>query len=179
MLTLVGKTAQKALVGSSTKIFPTTTTSFSIRPPVVFVDKKNLVRCMMSNSKEGSKPGIASVEEIQSFMKAAGDKLVVVDVRNPDATAEPGDQKSLAVAPLPDPSNNVRPKAIHLLWDRTTNSMPLPPSSVTLDTPIITHCGGGGRGQLSKEFLMSNGYSNVINGAGPKETERWAEFGNK
>ncbi len=56
--------------------------------------------------------------------------------------------------------------------------MPLPPSDITKDTPIITHCGGGGRGQLAKDFLEMNGFSNVLNGGGPKETECWNEFGN-
>ena len=57
--------------------------------------------------------------------------------------------------------------------------MPLPPDSVPKDAPMITHCGGGGRGQLAKEYLEKNGYTNVLNGGGPKETECWAEFGSK
>jgi rhodanese-related sulfurtransferase len=66
---------------------------------------------------------------------------------------------------------------MHLIYNRTTNSMPLP--DVPLDTPIITHCGGGGRGQQAKEFLEKNGFTTVINGGGPKETDCWAEFGDK
>lgn len=62
-----------------------------------------------------------------------------VDVRNPDASKEPGDQKSLAVAGLP--SESFRPQAVSLIYDRDTSSMPLP--EVQKDTPIITHCGGG------------------------------------
>jgi rhodanese-related sulfurtransferase len=125
------------------------------------------------------KPGVASIEELTKLVDSAGDKLVVVDVRNPDAEKEPGDQKSLAVAPIPDPSGGVRPSALHLLWDRDSNSMPLPPDSVAKDTPLITHCGGGGRGQKAKEFLESKGYTNVLNGAGPKETELWNVYGEK
>jgi rhodanese-related sulfurtransferase len=130
----------------------------------------------MSNDRKG---GVASPEELKDFVQKAGDRLVVVDVRNPDAAAEPGDQKSLTVAALP--SDSFRPKAMHLIWDRATASMPLPPSDKvsSLDTPIITHCGGGGRGQLAKEFLESKGYTSVMNGGGPKETECWAEFGDK
>ena len=119
------------------------------------------------------KPGVASPEELRDFVAAAGDKILVVDARNADAEAEPGDQKSLAVAPLP--SNDVRPKARNLIWDRTTKSMPLP--DVDKDTYIITHCGGGGRGQKAKDFLEQNGFKNVMNGGGPKETECWNEFG--
>ena len=121
------------------------------------------------------KAGVSEPEEISAFVKAAGDKLFVSDVRNPDAEAEPGDQKSLAVAPLPSPG--YRPQAQNLIYDRETKSMPLP--DVDKDTPIITHCGGGGRGQLAKEYLEANGFTNVINGGGPKETDCWAEFGDK
>mmetsp|Transcript_60956 Transcript_60956/g.149254 ORF Transcript_60956/g.149254 Transcript_60956/m.149254 type:complete len:272 (-) Transcript_60956:167-982(-) len=124
-----------------------------------------------------SKPGVATLEELARFVDDAGSDLVVVDVRNPDASVEPGDQKSLAVAELPGPSN--RPAALHLIWDRSTKGMPLPPDSVSKDTPIITHCGGGGRGQLAKEYLEANGYTRVVNGAGPKETELWKLYGDK
>ena len=53
--------------------------------------------------------------------------------------------------------------------------MTLPP--LPKDTPIITHCGGGFRGNLGKEFLIKNGYTNVINGCGPKKPEEWSLFG--
>ena len=121
------------------------------------------------------KEGVSSPEELRDFVSKAGSKLLIIDVRNPDATIEPGDQKSLAVAPLP--SESVRPQAVHLIYNRETDTMPLP--DVEKDTPIITHCGGGGRGQLAKDFLMENGFTNVLNGGGPKETECWNEFGSK
>lgn len=124
---------------------------------------------------EGRKPGVAEPDELKAFVEAAGDKLIVADVRNPDADVEPGDQKSLAVAPVP--SEDVRPLGQHLIWDRNTKSMPLP--DAPKDTPIITHCGGGGRGQKAKDFLEANGFTNVLNGGGPKETDCWAEFGEK
>jgi len=121
------------------------------------------------------KAGVASPEELKDFVSKAGSKLLVIDVRNPDATMEPGDQKSLAVAALPSDDN--RPQAIHLVYDRETSGMPLP--DVEKDAYIITHCGGGGRGQLARDFLMENGFTNVLNGGGPKETECWDEFGSK
>ena len=124
-----------------------------------------------------TKPGVASPEELRNFVKKAGDELVVIDVRNPDANVEPGDQKSLAVAPLP--SDGVRPQALHCIWNRETKSLTSLPDDLATSTPIITHCGGGGRGQLAKEFLEAKGYTNVLNGGGPKETECWAEFGDK
>ena len=122
------------------------------------------------------KAGVASPEELKEFVERAGDKLVVVDTRNPDAEVEPGDQKSLAVAGLP--TDSFRPQALHLIWDRNAKSMPLPDLKDKA-TPIITHCGGGGRGQKAKDFLEENGFTNVVNGGGPKETECWAEFGSK
>ena len=121
------------------------------------------------------KAGVASPEELKDFVSKAGSKLLVIDVRNPDATMEPGDQKSLAVAALPSDDN--RPQAIHLVYDRDISGMPLP--DVEKDAFIITHCGGGGRGQLAKDFLNENGFTNVLNGGGPKETECWDEFGSK
>jgi rhodanese-related sulfurtransferase len=102
----------------------------------------------------------------------------VIDARHPDPAVEPGDAKSLAVAGFPDKVQNYRPMAINLPWNRETNQMDLP-ENVDMDTPIITHCGGGGRGQLAKEFLEKNGFTNVLNGGGPKEKECWAEYGDK
>ena len=125
----------------------------------------------------GRKAGVSSPSELNNFVTEAGDNLLVIDVRNPDASIEPGDQKSLAVAALP--SDTYRPKAMNLIYDRESKSMPLPPADVEKDTPIITHCGGGGRGQLAKEFLEENGFTNVLNGGGPKETDCWNEFGDK
>eukprot|EP00587_Corethron_hystrix_P012472 CAMPEP_0113305366 /NCGR_PEP_ID=MMETSP0010_2-20120614/5020_1 /TAXON_ID=216773 ORGANISM="Corethron hystrix, Strain 308" /NCGR_SAMPLE_ID=MMETSP0010_2 /ASSEMBLY_ACC=CAM_ASM_000155 /LENGTH=185 /DNA_ID=CAMNT_0000159767 /DNA_START=25 /DNA_END=579 /DNA_ORIENTATION=- /assembly_acc=CAM_ASM_000155 len=117
------------------------------------------------------KEGVSTSSELRSFVESAGDKLLVVDVRNPDANVEPGDAKSLIVAGLP--KGDYRPSAVSLVWDRNTASMPLPDDSIAKDAPIITHCGGGGRGQKAKEFLEANGFTNVLNGGGPKETECW------
>jgi rhodanese-related sulfurtransferase len=128
------------------------------------------------STSEPRKAGVASPEELRDFVASAGDKLVVVDVRNPDAAAEPGDQKSLAVAPLP--SSTERPKGLHLIWSRESNGMQIP-DDLAKDSHIITHCGGGGRGQKAKDFLEAAGFTSVLNGGGPKETDCWAEFGEK
>jgi rhodanese-related sulfurtransferase len=117
--------------------------------------------------------GVASAEDLEAFAAEAGDRLLVVDVRSPAADGE--DVKSTARTALP--SETYRPKAINLVWDRTTDQMPLP--SVPKDTPIITHCGAGSRGQMAKEFLEKNGFVKVINGGGPKETDCWAVYGEK
>ncbi|KAL7485964.1 hypothetical protein ACHAW6_011557 [Cyclotella cf. meneghiniana] len=125
-----------------------------------------------------TKAGVATPAELASFVSSAGSRLLVIDVRHPDPAVEPGDAKSLAVAGFPDKVKNYRPMAINLPWNRETNQMDLP-ENVQADTPIITHCGGGGRGQLAKDFLEKNGFTNVLNGGGPKEKECWAEYGYK
>jgi hypothetical protein len=38
----------------------------------------------------GRKPGVSPPEDIAAFIAAAGDKLIVVDVRNSDFSKEPG-----------------------------------------------------------------------------------------
>ncbi|KAL7507278.1 hypothetical protein ACHAXN_006831 [Cyclotella atomus] len=123
-----------------------------------------------------TKAGVTTPSELETFVSSAGSKLLVVDVRHPDPEVEPGDAKSLAVAGFPKPPE-YRPQAVNLPWSRETNGMELP--QVDKDTPIITHCGGGGRGQKAKDYLTANGFTNVLNGGGPKETECWAVYGEK
>ena len=139
------------------------------------IGRRSFHATIMSQQRKARKAGVASPEELRDFVARAGSQLLVVDVRNPDASVEPGDQKSLAVAALP--SEACRPMAKNLIFDRDAKAMPLP--DVNKETPIITHCGGGGRGQKAKDYLMANGFTNVLNGGGPKETDCWAEFGDK
>jgi len=119
------------------------------------------------------KPGVSPPIELKAFVEAAKEKLVVVDVREASEGTEEG--------PLPNAANGVRPQAINLSWDRAAASMPLPDAAQvpSTDTPIITHCGGGGRGQKARDFLEKNGYTNVVNGGGPEDAECWNEFGDK
>jgi rhodanese-related sulfurtransferase len=121
------------------------------------------------------KPGIATPAELKEFLAAAGNRLLVADVRNPDFEVEPGDAKSVALSPLP--TAETRPLARLLTYDRSTNTMPLP--DVEKDVYIITHCGAGGRGQMAKEYLEQQGFTNVINGGGPKYKELWDIYGDK
>ena len=138
--------------------------------------KSRTIRDMSTEtSPEPTKAGVSSPDELRDFVSTAGSRLLVVDVRHPDSSVEPGDVKSLAVAGFPE--GEYRPMAVNLPWTRDAKSMELP--SVDRDTPIITHCGGGGRGQKAKEYLMKNGFTNVLNGGGPKETACWAEYGSK
>mmetsp|Transcript_38807 Transcript_38807/g.39231 ORF Transcript_38807/g.39231 Transcript_38807/m.39231 type:complete len:196 (-) Transcript_38807:318-905(-) len=131
------------------------------------------------------KKGVAAPSEIADFVRSAGPYLVVVDARNPDFTVEPGDGESSKTAPLAQSTDDTgyRPNSYNLIYDRTTQSMDLSklPDSVTTNkqTPIITHCGGGGRGQKAKDFLIANGFENVMNGGGPEDPECWTEFGER
>jgi rhodanese-related sulfurtransferase len=105
----------------------------------------------------------------------------VVDARNPDFSLEPGDAKSSEKAPLAGTSAGYRPGAYNLPYDRVNSCMDLGllPERCGPDTPIISHCGGGGRGQKAKDFLLANGYTNVLNGGGPEDAECWHQFGDK
>ncbi|EOD14329.1 hypothetical protein EMIHUDRAFT_441775 [Emiliania huxleyi CCMP1516] len=125
----------------------------------------------------GRKPGVSPPEELASFVEQAGGDLVVVDVRNPDFEKEPGDGETNKTAKIGDPS---RKAAVNIVFDRATASMDLSPlDGKDKATPIISHCGGGGRGQKAKEYLEANGFTNVKNGGGPEDAECWAVFGSK
>lgn len=119
-------------------------------------------------------------DALTKFVEAAGDRLIVVDVRNPDFNAEPGDGKSNEKAPLSD-CGSTRKKALNVTYNRSSKSMDLSliPDGGDKTVPIITHCGGGGRGQSAKEFLEAAGFTNVANGGGPEDDECWACFGDK
>ena len=80
-----------------------------------------------------TKTGVATPSELKDFVSNAGLKLLVVDVRHPDPSVEPGDAKSLAVAGFPD--GKYRPNAMNLPWSQESNVMDLP--SVEKDMPII------------------------------------------
>ena len=127
------------------------------------------------NLSSDGKSGMASPAELQAFIAAAGDRLVIADVRNPNFDVEPGDAKSIGLSPLPTPET--RPLARLLTFDRNTNTMPLPDADK--DAYIITHCGAGGRGSEAKKYLEQHGFKNVICGGGPKEKELWALYGDK
>ena len=70
----------------------------------------------------GRKPGVMEPAELQTFVDAAGEKLIVLDVRNPDFEVEPGDGKSNEKAPLAA-CGAARARAINIFYDRTTNGM--------------------------------------------------------
>ena len=103
-----------------------------------------------------------------------------VNVRNPDVSVEPSDGKSNGKAPLTACDTEAHPRAVSAAFDRGSNSLDLGKiPSDDENTPIITHCGGGGRGQKAKDYLLSAGFTNVANGGGPEDDECWAVFGAK
>lgn len=132
------------------------------------------------------KRSVEAPADLERFVAAAGDNLIIVDVRNPDFSIEPGDGKSNDKAPLTE-CGAARKRAVNVIYDRQTSSMDLSliPQSWVEDgggkasVPVITHCGGGGRGQKAKDFLLANGFENVVNGGGPEDDECWACFGAK
>ena len=113
-------------------------------------------------------------------------RFVDGQVRNPNYELEPGDAKSSDKAPIGGGPGE-RPRAVNVVYDRANSAMDL--SKIPADwleaaggkekAPVITHCGGGGRGQKAKEFLEAAGFQNVKNGGGPEDDECWAVFGTK
>ena len=132
---------------------------------------------------EARKPGVASDEEMRAFLeKNRGKRVTVVDSRNPDFTVEPFDEtygKADGPFPIADCGTEKRPNAVNLPFDREKKALSGFEDSMfsEKDAPIITHCGGGGRGQKAKEALEAMGYSNVVNGGGPAVAELWTKFG--
>ena len=48
----------------------------------------------------GRKPGVSEPAALKDFVANAGDKVIVVDARNTDFAAEPGDEATNAKAPI-------------------------------------------------------------------------------
>jgi rhodanese-related sulfurtransferase len=116
---------------------------------------------------------LATVDEIQDIV--TNKEFIIIDARNPLSV---NDQQNFINDPLPNVTDGIRPKAINSAWDKTTNTIvQLPPSTISKDTYIITHCGGGGRGELAKNYLIEQGYTNVYNGGGPRTPESWNIYG--
>ena len=152
-------------------------------------------RCSMMSSlstfnndgkeEEPRKAGVASNEEMRAFLaRHDGEKVTVVDARNPDFSMEPGDEEFGGPGkafPIENCGTGRRPNAINLPFSREKKEVSGFDRSALhdaeKDAPIITHCGGGGRGQKSKEWLEKKGFTNVINGGGPQVTELWEMFG--
>ena len=151
----------------------------SLNPPAAAFARTSAAS-FHATSLMARKPGVSEPAEIMAFVeKVGGDSVVVVDARNTNFELEPGDKATNEYAPIAGTQEGVRPQALNIPYDRANKSMDLATAGLTeaLDTPIITHCGGGGRGQKAKDFLLSKGYTNVVNGGGPEDKECWAVFG--
>jgi rhodanese-related sulfurtransferase len=74
-------------------------------------------------------------------------EAVLIDVRDPDEWQE---------GHIPDAKN----------FSRGTVELEIEEEAPDLSTPIITHCGGGGRSALAAESLQRMGYKNVKSMAG-------------
>ena len=108
----------------------------------------------------GRKPGVSEPEQIKEFVAKAGANLIVVDARNTDFSVEPGDEATNAKAPIGASS---RARAVNAPFDRKANALDvslIPQEWIDAAggkeaVPVITHCGGGGRGQKAKDYLES------------------------
>lgn len=130
------------------------------------------------------KPGVASNAEMRHFLEQNQDvsKIVIVDARNPDFSVEPSDALYGSVRgefPIADCGTEKRPNARNVPFDRTkkrssgaNNAEDILRTLEKERAIITTHCGGGGRGQKSKEWLeKEEGFTNVVNGGGPRVKE--------
>jgi rhodanese-related sulfurtransferase len=137
-----------------------------------------------------TRAGVMEPDELKKFVEAAGDKLIVVDARNPDFKVEPGDEGTHAKGGIPGLAGGggaPRPRAVNAPYDREKSCLDLakiPTEWIEAGggkeaVPVITHCGGGGRGQKAMDYLLANGFKNVANGGGPEDDECWAVFGSK
>ena len=140
-----------------------------------------------SSSDDARKPGVASNAEMRAFLEQNQDvsKIVIVDARNPDFSVEPSDELYGSLRgefPIADCGTEKRPNARNVPFERTKKRLSGANAEDILrtlekDRAIITHCGGGGRGQKSKEWLEKEGFTNVVNGGGPQVKELWEMFG--
>ena len=103
------------------------------------------------------KAGVSSPSDLRNFVSTQPGSVIVVDARNPDFTVEPGDSKSSSSAPISGyGGDGYRPNSVNLVFDRESNSMDLGllvEKGAGMDTPIITHCGGGGGDRRARSSL--------------------------
>jgi rhodanese-related sulfurtransferase len=134
-------------------------------------------------------PGVSSPGDLKKFVADAGDKLLVIDLRDPTIHERTSDIAPVAGTFVDDNSDGAavhRPRAINIVFDIDKNSLDLsrlPMEKIEAGggkehVHIITHCNGGGRGQKAKEILERAGFLNVRNGGGPEVTECWNIYGN-
>eukprot|EP00656_Telonema_subtile_P001922 TRINITY_DN10833_c0_g1_i4.p1 TRINITY_DN10833_c0_g1~~TRINITY_DN10833_c0_g1_i4.p1 ORF type:complete len:147 (-),score=24.72 TRINITY_DN10833_c0_g1_i4:137-577(-) len=115
-----------------------------------------------------TKPGIATIE-VLSTLKAT----LVLDVRDPNEVAAgkggpPAAIKGSVNCPLniDGVGQRERPTSVdEFLLSLKENGVELPQD---LGAPIVTHCGGGGRGGRAAALLRDLGFLNVHNGGGPR-----------
>merc|ERR1719163_2225108 len=76
----------------------------------------------------GRKPGVMEPDELRKFVEQAGDKLIVVDARNPDFAVEPGDEGTHATGGIPGLAGGGgpdRPRAVNAPYDRAQSCLDL------------------------------------------------------
>lgn len=135
-------------------------------------------------------PGVSNPEDLAKFVAEAGNKLIVIDLRDPTIHERTSDIAPIAGTIVNDSteaaSSQRRPHAINIVFDTVKNSLDIgriPMEKIAAGggkehVPIITHCNGGGRGQAAKELLERAGFLNVRNGGGPEDPECWKTYGN-
>ena len=67
--------------------------------------------------------------------------------------------------------------AVNIVFDKETGTMDVAGLPDDKSAPIMVHCQSGLRASKAKTFLEAKGYTNVLNGGGPKTPELWSLYG--
>lgn len=67
-------------------------------------------------------------------------------------------------------------RAVHLPWNREKREMELVGLPADKHAAIIVHCARGARAEAARQFLVAQGYTNVLNGGGPCFPGLWAIY---
>ncbi|KAG8457563.1 hypothetical protein KFE25_003717 [Diacronema lutheri] len=101
---------------------------------------------------------LATEEELRALQAP-----LVIDARSPaEVDAEDGGAKFAGSVNVPFfAEGSTEPPTVEQYAERLSAASALPAAK---DAPIVTHCGGGGRGQKVADMLKGLGYTNVHNG---------------
>lgn len=67
-------------------------------------------------------------------------------------------------------------RALNLPWNSKNKEMSLEGLPDNKDVAIIVYCARGTRAEEARQFLLSRGYTNVLNGGGPCFPGLWAAY---
>jgi len=108
---------------------------------------KNMQHARFEKLVADAKKNIQEISPQETAAALKRGETLLIDVRDPDEWAE---------GHIPGAKN----------FSRGTVELEIEEAAPDLSTPIVTHCGGGGRSALAAESLQRMGYKNVKSMAG-------------